>query len=122
MAAEYSRRLSAKLFVAQCQFIEKAFRQGGHAEYGLRRLAIKASGEPMAVIEYGEAKILTTDLVILVHGPAQELETVRRIYSCYLNDKLSETTIARLLQERQSTDRVRSALDTGRGPLLFVCH
>lgn len=76
----------------------------------------------MAVIEYDEAKILATDLVILVHGPAQELETVHRIYSCYLNDKLSETTIARLLQERQSTERVRWALNTGHGPLLIVCH
>ncbi|UUZ46658.1 recombinase family protein [Massilia sp. B-10] len=39
MAAEYSRELSEKVFSAQCRFIEMGFKQGGHAGYGLRRLA-----------------------------------------------------------------------------------
>lgn len=101
MAAEYSRELSEKVFVAQCRFIEMGFKQGGHAGYGLRRLAIKAGGEPRAVLEYGEAKISSTDRVILIHGPAEEVATVRRIYLCYLNDHLSEAAIVRLLRSEQ---------------------
>jgi DNA invertase Pin-like site-specific DNA recombinase len=101
MAAEYSRELSEKVFAAQCRFIEMGFKQGGHAGYGLRRLAIKASGVPRAVLEYGEAKISATDRVILIHGPDEEVATVRRIYSCYLNDQLSEAAIVRLLESEQ---------------------
>ncbi|PYD85006.1 recombinase family protein [Pseudomonas syringae pv. pisi] len=101
MAAEYSRELSEKVFVAQCRFIKMGFKQGGHAGYGLRRLAIKASGEPRAVLEYGEAKVSATDRVILIHGPVEEVATIRRIYSCYLNDQLSEAAIVRLLRNER---------------------
>ena len=37
MAGEYSRELSAKVFVGQCRLIGLGFRQGGMAGYGLRR-------------------------------------------------------------------------------------
>jgi DNA invertase Pin-like site-specific DNA recombinase len=38
MAGEYSRELSAKVFAGQCRLIEKGYRQGGPAGYGLRRV------------------------------------------------------------------------------------
>jgi DNA invertase Pin-like site-specific DNA recombinase len=37
MAGEYSRELSVKVFAGQCRLIEKGFRQGGPAGFGLRR-------------------------------------------------------------------------------------
>jgi DNA invertase Pin-like site-specific DNA recombinase len=37
MAGEYSRELSVKVFAGQCRLIERGFRQGGPAGYGLRR-------------------------------------------------------------------------------------
>ena len=37
MAGEYSRELSAKVFIGQCRLIRLGFRQGGPAGYGLRR-------------------------------------------------------------------------------------
>lgn len=40
MAGEYSRELSAKVFKGQCTLIEKGFRQGGPARFGLRRALI----------------------------------------------------------------------------------
>jgi len=40
MAAEYSRELSEKVFIAQTRFIKKGFKQGGHAGYGLRRFGL----------------------------------------------------------------------------------
>lgn len=81
MAAEYSRDLSEKVFAAQCRFIEMGFKQGGHAGFGLRRLAIKACGAPRTILEPGESKFAATDRVILVPGPDDEVATVRRIYS-----------------------------------------
>lgn len=101
MAAEYSRDLSEKVFIAQSRFIEMGFKQGGHAGYGLRRLALKACGTPRTILEYGESKVAVTDRVILVWGPASEVETVRRIYALYTKDKLSEASIARLLNSEK---------------------
>ena len=97
MAAEYSRELSCKVFAAQCRFIDMGFKQGGHAGYGLRRLAVMADGTPRRVLEYNEAKGAVTDRVLLVLGPADEVSMVRQIYALYLEDGLSEAAIARWL-------------------------
>lgn len=97
MAAEYSRELSAKVFGAQCRFVEMGFKQGGHAGYGLRRLSLAADGTPRRELQYGEAKATVTDRVVLVQGPAQEVATVRRIYHLYVAERRSEAAIARLL-------------------------
>jgi DNA invertase Pin-like site-specific DNA recombinase len=101
MAAEYSRELSEKVFAAQTRFIEMGFKQGGHAGFGLRRLAVKANGTPRAILEYGEAKVSATDRVILVWGPDNEVATVRRVYSLYLDKGLSQAGIARLLNSER---------------------
>ena len=97
MAAEYSRELSTKTFIAQCRFTEIGFKQGGHAGYGLRRLAITKDGVPRRILEYGEAKGAVTDRVVLIAGPEEEAAVVRRVYALYLDERLSEPAIARLL-------------------------
>lgn len=97
MAAEYSRDLSEKVFAAQARFIAMGFKQGGHAGYGLRRLALKACGTPRAILEYGESKISATDRVVLVWGPEHEVATVRRVYALYLEQGASEAGLARML-------------------------
>jgi DNA invertase Pin-like site-specific DNA recombinase len=79
MAGEYSRELSAKVFAGQCRLIELGFRQGGMAGYGLRRMRIDQNGVPQGVLQFGEHKSLQTDRVILVLGPAEEVDTVRWI-------------------------------------------
>jgi len=97
MAAEYSRDLSEKVFAAQARFVAMGFKQGGHAGYGLRRLALKACGTPRAILEYGESKISATDRVVLVWGPDHEVAMVRRVYALYLEKGASEAGLARLL-------------------------
>lgn len=97
MAAEYSRDLSEKVFVAQSRFVEMGFKQGGHAGYGLRRLAVRACGTPRGILQHGESKVCATDRVTLIWGPADEVATVRRIYAMYLNDRLSVGEIMRVL-------------------------
>ncbi|SMF24215.1 Resolvase, N terminal domain, partial [Xaviernesmea oryzae] len=44
MAGEYSRELSTKVFAGQGRLIEKGFRQGGPAGFGLRRTLIDEHG------------------------------------------------------------------------------
>ncbi len=105
MAGEYSRELSAKVFAGQCRLIEKGYRQGGMAGYGLRRRLIDEHGERKAELGHGQRKSLQTDRVILIPGPAEEVETVRRIYRLFVEDCLPEGAIAAILnREGVATD------------------
>lgn len=105
MAGEYSRELSSKVFAGQCRLIELGYRQGGQAGFGLRRLLVDQRGEPKGLLQRGEQKSLQTDRVVLVPGPPEEIELVRRIYRLFLTTGLTEAAIAlRLNAEGWSTD------------------
>jgi DNA invertase Pin-like site-specific DNA recombinase len=108
MAAEYSRELSAKVFGAQCRFIEMGYKQGGHAGYGLRRISLAADGTPRRALQYGEAKGMLTDRVVFALGPAHEIETVRRIYRLYIDQHAAA-------QQRRHRKRVWPPLDAMHG-------
>ena len=97
MAAEYSRELSAKVFKAQCRFVALGYKQGGSAGYGLRRCVVGQDGLPKAILRYGDRKGNVTDRVVFVLGPEHELTTVRLIYAMYVQDRLGETHIAKIL-------------------------
>jgi DNA invertase Pin-like site-specific DNA recombinase len=97
MAGEYSRELSAKVFKGQCRLIETGFRQGGAAGFGLRRMLIDVTGQEKGVLAHGQQKSIQTDRVILVPGPAEEVEVVRRIYRLFIDEHRNEAEIAALL-------------------------
>ena len=100
MAAEQSRELSNKVFAGQCRLIQRGFRQGGMAGYGLRRMRIDQSREPQGILERGQRKSLQTDRVILVPGSEEEVETVRWMYREFIDGGRLEGEIAALLNER----------------------
>lgn len=105
MSGEYSRELSNKVFAGQCRLITLGYRQGGPAGYGLRRYLVNERNEPKAPLEPGEHKSLQTDRVILVPGPDEEVETVRRIYRLFVIERRSEREIATILNgEGKRTD------------------
>ncbi|MBP7818059.1 MAG: recombinase family protein [Phenylobacterium sp.] len=97
MAGEYSRELSSKVFAGQCRLIELGYRQGGPAGFGLRRVLVDERGESKGVLSRGEQKSLQTDRVILVPGPPEELDLVRRIYRLFVSTGMTEAAIALLL-------------------------
>jgi DNA invertase Pin-like site-specific DNA recombinase len=99
MAGEYSRELSAKVFAGKARLIEKGFRQGGSAGYGLRRLLIDEKGNPKTILRRGQRKSIFTDRVILIPGPAEEIGVVRDIYRLCTQELLSSATIAQKLNE-----------------------
>jgi DNA invertase Pin-like site-specific DNA recombinase len=74
MAGEYSRELSVKVFAGQCRLIELGFRQGGPPGYGLRRSLIDQAGAAKGELARGEHKSIQTDRVVLVPGPADEVD------------------------------------------------
>jgi len=80
MAAEYSRELGVKVYAGQKRLAELGFKQGGCAGYGLRRMLVSSDGVRKQELAFGERKSLFTDRVILVPGPAEEVQCVRNIY------------------------------------------
>jgi len=109
MAGEYSRELSVKVFAGQGRLIEKGYRQGGSAGFGLRRTLIDENGAIKGCLERGEQKSLQTDRVILTPGPVDEVELVREIYRAFVNDGRNESEIAGDLNKRGlTTDLGRS--------------
>lgn len=107
MAGEYSRELSVKVFAGQCRLIEKGYRQGGPAGYGLRRLLIDEQKNPKSELTRGQHKSLQTDRVILVPGPDEEVQNVRWMYKAFVEEGLSETEIA----ERLNTQGILTDLN-----------
>src|SRR5215467_9957618 len=95
MAGEYSRELSAKVFIGQCRLIELGFHQGGSPGFGLRRMLRDSKGDRKGILDHGEQKSIQTDRVILIPGPAEEVEIVRWMYRTFINDRVLESKLAR---------------------------
>lgn len=108
MAGETSRKLSIDVFLGQCTLIEKGYRQGGPAGFGLRRMLIDMTGQPKELLRLGERKSLQTDRVILVPGPDEEVRIVQMIYDMFVEQGKTETEIAAYLNTKGiKTDRGR---------------
>jgi DNA invertase Pin-like site-specific DNA recombinase len=103
MAGEYSRELSAKVFAGQCRLIELGFRQGGSPGFGLRRMLRDVSGQQKGILARGEQKSIQTDRVILIPGPNEEVEIVRWMYRIFVEERIVESKLARMLNERGIT-------------------
>jgi len=97
MAGEYSRELSSKVFQGACRLIQLGYKQGGTAGFGLRRMLIDQNGQHKGVLKMGEQKSLQTDRVILIPGPDEEVNVVRRIYQAFISEGKSESEIANSL-------------------------
>ena len=100
MAGEYSRELSVKVFAGQCRLIGLGFRQGGAPGFGLRRMRVDEQGREKGWLERGEHKSITTDRVILVLGPDDEIAIIREIYQAFLTEGVTERQIAERLNAR----------------------
>jgi DNA invertase Pin-like site-specific DNA recombinase len=103
MAGEYSRELSVKVFSGQSRLIELGYRQGGPPGYGLRRSLIDQAGTSKGELSRGEHKSIQTDRVVLVPGPAEEIDTVRWMYRSFVEEGKLESEIANTLNERRIT-------------------
>ncbi|QAY79963.1 recombinase family protein [Sphingosinicella sp. BN140058] len=94
MAGEYSRELSVKVFAGQSKLIRLGYRQGGMAGYAVRRLLVDQNGAPKIMLANGEKKSISTDRVILVPGPEEEVAILREIYRAFVEDGVNETSLA----------------------------
>ena len=99
MAAEYSRELGVKVYEGKKRLVLLGFHAGSVPGYGLRRMLISANGKHKQRLKSGEYKSISTDRVILVPGPKEEVRCVRDIYEMALRRK-SRAWITRELNRR----------------------
>ena len=100
MAGEYSRELGVKILAGQKRLAHLGFKQGGSPGYGLRRMLVSPAGLKKQLLASGERKGIATDRVILVPGPAHEVQCVREIYRIFLRAKRPVYAIARELNRK----------------------
>lgn len=100
MAAEYSRELSERLTRTKKILTEGGFRVGGAAGYGLRRMLLSPDGSQRRLLAHGEVKDIRTGRIILVPGPANEVNTVREIFRLRVSKRKSADAIAAYLNHK----------------------
>lgn len=99
MAGEYSRELSAKVFQGQCRAAGRGFRQGAAPGYGLRRLLVDDMGTEKIPLRNHERKNIQSDHVTIIHGPANEVALIRRVYEWFIEGGISTGRIATRLND-----------------------
>lgn len=100
MAGEYSRELGNKVFAGQKRLTELGFKQGGPPGYGFRRMLVGPDRKVKQMLSHGERKSIVTDRVVLVPGPAQEIEQVQEIYRMFTSRRMDLKAIASDLNRR----------------------
>jgi DNA invertase Pin-like site-specific DNA recombinase len=101
LAAEYSRELGVKVLDGARRLSRLGFKQGGLPGYALRRMLISADGTRKQLLALGERKNIAADRVILVPGPAHELQIVRDIYRMLISERMTPYAISCELNRRQ---------------------
>ncbi|THD61624.1 recombinase family protein [Phenylobacterium sp.] len=102
MAAEYSRDLSAKTRRAQAHLRGLGYWMGGEPGYGLRRQSVTRSGKALGTLEAGQVTQWTQRgraRTVLIWGPSEEVEAVRRIYRLFLARRSFDAITANLATE-----------------------
>jgi DNA invertase Pin-like site-specific DNA recombinase len=100
MAGEYSRELGVKVLAGLKRQAHLGFKQGGMPGYGLRRMLVSPFRVPKQILTLGERKSIATDRVILVPGPAHEVQCVKDIYRMLVSEKRTVRAIALELNRR----------------------
>jgi len=76
------------------------FKMGAPAGYGFRRLLVDQNGVPKCQLSRGEWKHITTDRVLLIPRPPEEIAVVRSIYWSFVHERKTELQIARKLNQQ----------------------
>lgn len=94
MAGEYSRELGVKVYDGQRGITLRGFRAGGHAPYGLRRLAVSQDGKRRRILKLGEQKAVHTDRIVMIPGTKEEIFCIRTIFEKTVREGKTPTQIA----------------------------
>jgi len=93
-AAQYSKELSDKVFRGCVHISQQGFWAGGKPPYGLHRLLLSETREPVQVLGPGERKSIQNQRVTLTAGSDAEVRTIRRIFQQFTDGGRQECVIA----------------------------
>lgn len=93
-AAQYSKELSDKVFRGCVRIVQQGYWAGGKPPYGLNRLLLSETREPVQVLDPGERKSIQNQRVTLTAGNDSEVGTVRRIFGQFTEGGHSEDAVA----------------------------
>ena len=101
MAGEYSRELSVKISTGQRRLAGMGWWQGGGPPFGMLRQIVGLNGERKQILKFGEWKTVSTDRVVLVPGPKEEVDTVRLTFDLYTKKRKTRPQIVQTLNQRK---------------------
>lgn len=101
MAAEFSRELSVKVHTGLCKLASLGYRAGAPITYGLRRELVDEHHQPKGRLGKGQYKSLKSDRVIVQAGSDEEIRTVRWIFHQFVEERQTDSAIARALNKAQ---------------------
>src|SRR6267378_4366586 len=101
MAGEYSRELSAKVSAGQRRLADMGWWQGGPPPFGMRRQIVGQNGDVKETLGPGEWKTVSTDRVVLVPGPTEEVETIQLAFDLYTIRRRTRYQIADIMNRRR---------------------
>lgn len=100
MAAEYSRQLSDRCRAALRRHMLAGGKGGGHPPYGFSRQIFNGDGSPGGILAVGERRSRYNQTVRLVHGPSEEVRTVKLIFKLFVSGMMGATKIAHHLNAK----------------------
>jgi len=93
-AAQYSKELSDKVWRGCVKIAEQGYWAGGVPPYGLQRLLLDESREPVGILEPGQRKSIQNQRVTLVEGDPAAIAIIQRIFHEFVEQGHSEYRIA----------------------------
>lgn len=100
-AADYVKKLSAKVYNGCVKIANQGYRPGGPQPYGFYRFQLDEKKEPFGVLHPGQKKAYQNGRVILVPGDENQVKTVREIFRLFVEDGWDEQQIAGRLNSRE---------------------
>ena len=101
MAGEYSKDLS-RLSTRGCKTNARlGFRNGAPAPYGMKRILVDNNGKYICDLRTGEHKFEKSKKVKLAPGAPEEIEVIRRVFNCYVSQKMGIVSIVNLLNKNK---------------------
>lgn len=94
MAAEYSRQLSDRCRAGLHRAVLAGGRHGGPTPYGFVRAAFDPTTNEYRALRAGEHKGRPGDQSRAIHGPADQVATIRRIFAMHVREVRSPAEIA----------------------------
>ena len=113
-AAQYSKELSDKVFRGCVKISEQGYWAGGVPPFGMQRLLLSETREPLQTLASGERKSIQNQRVTLAAGDEREIETIRRIFREFTEGGRPEQTIADGLNGDGITSPRGGAWDSGK--------